>query len=341
MRLKRKFGIAAYGILIVILVFLLAFEIKISNKKIIGNKIAYTEKSDISYKVLLKEKKFYDDPYLGEGNSYIASMIDKFIVNYKYKNVFSDKVDYTLRYNIKARLTVYDSNNDSKPVYTKDYVLLEDQTITNNSRVAEVDIADQEINYDEYNNIINEIKREIIPNATLVINFNTYFKGKSSLISEDIISNKTSSFKIPISQRTINVDLQKNNTASNKTITDKKSISKPILVLVVVTIIFIVLVIINFIMYLIKTARKRTKYEQCVSKILREFDRAITEAKGKIRLDKRENLIEIKDFMELLDVHDNLNIPIIYYRLSSTASLFVIRNNSDVYYNLIKSDDFE
>ena len=342
MRLKRKFGIAIYVILITFLVSILIVEISFTNKKLNVNQVAYNEKSDISYKVLLKDKFIYDDPYLGEGNSYIASLIDKFIVDYKYMNTLSDSVNYTLRYNIKARLSVYDSNNDSKPVYTKDYVLLEDQTIEDKGRVAQIEIKDQEINYEEYNRIINELKREVIPNATLVINFNTYFKGKSDILEEDIVSNKTSSFTIPVSQRTINVDLQKNNSSVNKTLTDTKSINKPILCLIGGTILFLLVAVVNFILYMIRTARKKSAYEQKVNKILREFDRAITEARGKVKLDKRkDNLIEVKDFMELLDVHDNLNIPIIYYRLNSTASLFMIRDDKQVYYNIIRSDDFD
>ena len=256
MRLKRKFGIAIYVILIVFSISLLFVELKLTNKKLSVNQVAYNEKSDISYKVLLKDKFIYDDPYLGEGNSYIASLIDKFIVNYKYMNTLSDPVDYSLRYNIKAKLSVYDSNNDSKPVFTKDYVLLEDQKIEDKGRVAQIEINDQEINYDEYNAIINELKREVIPNATLVINFNTYFKGKSKLLDEDIISNKTSSFTIPISQRTINVDLKKDNSSVNKTLTDTKSINKPLLFLIGGTILFLLVVVVNFILYMIRKYRR-------------------------------------------------------------------------------------
>jgi hypothetical protein len=78
-----------------------------------------------------------------------------------------------------------------------------------------------------------------------------------------------------------------------------------------------------------------------VAKILREFDRAITEAKGKLRLDKNANMIQVKDFMELLDVHDNFNIPIIYYKIDNHESLFLVKNQDDYYYNIMKSDDFE
>ena len=77
-----------------------------------------------------------------------------------------------------------------------------------------------------------------------------------------------------------------------------------------------------------------------VEKILREYDRAITESKSKLRLDRNANTIEVKDFQELLDVHDNFNIPIIYYKLSSYACVFVVKYNDDIYFNVMKSDDY-
>ena len=67
----------------------------------------------------------------------------------------------------------------------------------------------------------------------------------------------------------------------------------------------------------------------------------LTEAKGKPNVERDANMIAVKEFEELLDVHDNLNVPIIYYRLNSYASLFIVRHNSDIYYCVIKSSDFE
>ena len=341
LKLKRKYGVVFYVIPIIILIGLLIYEIGYATKKVDVASIAYKESSDIAYKVHLKENNYYDTEYLDENSSYIASLIDDFIVDYKYINTFSEKMNYTLTYNVTADLKVYDSNNDKKPIYTKKYTLIEDKTIEDNGKMAKVDINDEIINYNEYNKIVTELKREVVPNATLVINFNTKFKGKSQNVSKDIVSNKTSSLSIPISQKTIDVDLKKSNSSDNKTITDSRSLSKPIILMIAGTVLLLIVSLIYYIMYLINSAEKKTKYEQKVNKILREFDRAITEAKGKLRIDRRANTIEIKDFMELLDVHDNLNIPIVYYRINSTKSLFIVKNENDIYYYVIKSDDFE
>ena len=99
--------------------------------------------------------------------------------------------------------------------------------------------------------------------------------------------------------------------------------------------------IIGFINLIIQTNKKKSKYEQKINKILREFDRAITEAKGPFMKKEGEHYIEVNDFMELMDVHDNVNEPIIYYRNNNNRSTFVVRNGSDIYYSVIKRDEFD
>ncbi|MBE6161367.1 MAG: hypothetical protein E7158_04025 [Firmicutes bacterium] len=341
MRLKRKYGVIFYSIPTLVCTVLLILEINYANNKVDVASVSYNESSDISYKVYLKENSYYETPYLDEKSSYIASLIDNFTIDYKYLNTFSADIDYTLKYGVTADLVVFDSSNDKKPIYTKKYTLADEQEIKGFGKMAKADLLNQVINYDEYNEIINELKREIVPNANLKINFNTKFVGKNKAIGKDIISNKTSTLDIPISQKTIDANLKKNNTSSNQTVTNKKSLSVPLIALLVGTILLLLLTLIYYVLYIIKTAEKKTKYEQKLNKILREFDRAITEAKGKLRLDRNANTIEIKDFMELLDVHDNFNIPIIYYRISSTKSVFIVKNGNDIYYNVMKSDDYE
>ena len=341
-RLKKQYTILLYFIPIIFLIGLLYAEIKYSIKSVNVDSVAYKEKGDISYKVHLKPNDLgYDSEYLDENSSYIASLIDSFIVNYNYISTFSSNVKYEVKYDIKADLTVYDSDNKTKPIFTKNYTLMPEEIVSGTGKVASVTIADKVINYDEYNAIIQTLKQEVIPSATLSVKFNTRLNAKSDVVKENIISNYTSSLDIPISQKTINVDLTKNNLSDSKTVTSKKKLDKRVIALLAITILILLIIIIKFMMYLIKISKKKSKYEQRIKKILREFDRAITEAKGKPNIERDANMIAVKEIEELLDVHDNLNVPIIYYRLNSYASLFIVRHNSDIYYCVIKSSDFE
>ena len=340
MKLKRKVGLVFYAIPIIILIVILALELNFAYKSGQSEGVAYTEKSDISYKVLLKPNNYYEKEYLDDKYNVVASLIDKFIVNYNYVNTFSSEVDYKVKYDVTASLIIYDSDNDEKPIYTKNYTLIDEKEVTGKGLIAIVNLQDNAVNYDEYAAIVNQLKREVIPNANLIVKFNTNFEGKSDLLDTPIKSSKSSTLTIPVSQKTINVDIRKNTNAKEEYVKPKVKINRSVIILIVSTIVVLVLFVIKYFVYVLKTMKKKSKYDQAVNKILREFDRAITEARGKLKLDRSLNTIEVKDFMELLDVHDNFNIPIVYYKLSNYMCVFLVKNNNDVYYVVMRSDDY-
>ena len=340
MKLKRKFGLVFYLIPCIFLVILLFLEINIAKKQVTAQKIAYKETSDISYKVLLLPNDCYDSQYLDEKYNVVASLIDKLVAKYNYQNNFSSELDYTINYNVKAVLDIYDSNNNEKPIYSKEYVLVKPDVYKGRGLMAKFDLNDQDINYYDYNSIVEQFKKEVIPDATLTVKFNTSFVGHDIQTNSDIKSNKTSTLSLPISKKTINVDIKKKSTNKEEIVVAKQKLKTVTLLLIIATIIILIVVIIMYILYVLKTAKKKSKYVIAVEKILREYDRAITESKSKLRLDRDANTIEVKDFMELLDVHDNFNIPIVYYKLSSCACVFVVKYNDDIYFNVMKSDDY-
>ena len=341
MKLKRKFGLVIYFIPIVFLVVLLMLEINFARNEVKTDGLAYREKSDISYKVKLKENGYYEDEYLGEQFNVVASLIDMIVVDYSYINTFSSNVDYNVKYSVTADLVIYDANADEKPIDTKTYTLVEKKEVSGNGLMAKFDLTNQDINYNEYNALVEQWKKEVIPSANLIVKFNTDFTGKSDILDDEIKSVKTSTLTIPVSKRTINVDIKKNNNSKEEVLSVKRKLSIFTKVLIVMTIIVLIIIIIKYILYVISSAKRKSKYDMAVEKILREFDRAITEAKGKLRLDKNANMIQVKDFMELLDVHDNFNIPIIYYKINSHECLFLVKNQDDYYYNIMRSDDFK
>ena len=341
MKLKRKIGLVIYLLPIVVFIALLLLEVDYVKNDINSDSVSYSEKGDISYKVYLKENDYYETPFLDENKSYIASLIDNFNINYTYINTLSTDVEYVLKYDITADLEVFDTENKSKPIYTKNYKLMEEQEKAGKGNLIKLDIINQVIKYDDYNKIIQDLKKEIIPDAKLVIHFNTKLLATNDKLDKDITSNYTSNLSIPISEKTIDVDLLKDTSNNTKIVKNNKKVSKSIIFMIGSTILLIVVTTICYICYVIKGLEKKSKYEQKIEKILREYDRAITEAKGKLKLDDDTNKIEVKDFEELLDVHDNFNIPIIFYRISDKKSIFVVKNNNDIYYCSMKKEDYK
>ena len=336
--LKNKKVIYIGLILIVFSLFM--FEINIGKKVLKSNNITYSKESTLNYITYLKNNNHFSDTYLQNNYNLVASLVDYFNIDYNYSYIVGEDIDYKLSYEVLASLEIYDSDNDVKPIDKKEYVLLENNTIEGTGKVIKVDLYNLQINYDLYNNIVQAWKREISPNASLKVYFNVEFEGYSNTLNK-VISDKTvREFIIPMAKKTIDIKAPNNINESGVLTGDKKFDSWYLLLLASTLVLFLTGVI-YFLTYLTREAKKKSKYDQKINKILREFDRAITEAKGKFVKNKKDTYIEVKDFMELLDVHDNVNEPIIHYQNTKNINVFVIKNGKDIFYCVLNRKDFE
>ena len=339
-KIKRKVKIMIY--LVILLIIFSAFWIEISfGKTMLKNKsVSYTKESTLNYVTYLKNNNHYENTYLKEDFNLVANLVDYFNIDYNYAYTLGEKIDYKLSYDVTAVLEVYDSDNDVKPIEKKEYTLLKKQTKEGNGQIIKVDIFNQKIKYDTYNSIVQEWKKEISPNANLKIYINVDWTGHSNKLNQDFSDNCVSEFSIPISQKTIDIKAP-NNINESGVIKNSKKFGTGYMLLLVSTLALFLTGTIYLIVYISITSKNKSRYDQKINKILREFDRAITEANGEFVMYEGESYIEVKNFMELLDVHDNVNEPIIHYANNDDLSVFVIKNDKDTYYTTIKRTDFE
>lgn len=340
LRLKRKVKFTLYIVFIIFLVSVLAFEIYLGNYRLKKKSITYSKQGDINYVTYLKNNNHYGEKYLEDGFNLVASLVDYFKLDYTYSYTLNEDIDYELEYDVVAYLEVYDSDEKTKPIDHKDYKLVDKVNAKRHGQVISVNLYNQVIDYETYNKIVQDWKKEVSPDANLTITFNVKWKGYSNIIGKEVSDNYSNTFIVPISQKTINIANPVSTNDSGVIVSDQK-LADWFLVLVGSTGLLLLIVVIGLINLIIKTNRKKSKYEQKVNKILREFDRAITEAKGQFIKKEDEHYIEVKEFMELMDVHDNLNEPIIYYKLSNNKCIFIVRNGTDIYYSMIKRDEFD
>ena len=68
--------------------------------------VNYNETGDIDYKVYLKDNSFYSDKYLGKDMQYVASLIDRININYKFDMKTDNNLNFNYKYNIKADLLI-------------------------------------------------------------------------------------------------------------------------------------------------------------------------------------------------------------------------------------------
>ena len=339
-KIKRQVKIVIYVLMLLGVFSLFWIEISIGKKSIKNKSVTYSKESTINYITYLKNNSHYENTYLQKEFNLVAKLVDYFNIDYNYVYTLSERIEYKLNYEIDAVLEVYDVDNKAKPIEKKNYTLLKKQTVTGNSQIIKVDIFNQKIKYDTYNAIVQEWKKEISPDANLKISIKVNWAGHSDKLNQDFMDDCVSEFDIPISQKTIDIKAP-NNISESGVIKNKKKFSKAFMILISSTLALFLIGIVYLFKYVVVLAKGKSKYEQKINRILREFDRAITEAKGEFIMYEGESYIEVKDFMELLDVHDNLNEPIIHYANSEDLSVFVIKNGNDTYYTSVKRSDYE
>ena len=331
--MRRRNKIIIYIIMLLLAISGLLYELSICKNKVLNDKIAYHKEVNLNYVTNLKDNKFYASSYLNDDHNFVASLIDNFKIDYSYLYTLSEKANYILTYDVTAVLEVYDSENKDKPIEKNTYDIIPKTTTSGVGEVIKLDLFNQIIDYQTYNKIIQNWKREVSPDATLTVYFNVKWDG--NIGDQALNDSYTMDLVIPISQKTISIT-KSSDVSVDDTITKKEKLSFSMSLLLTSTIVMIVTIIFRLILFAIVINSKKDKFEVKINKILREFDRAITEAKGEFIIDNELNYIEVNDFLELMDVHDNLNVPIIFYRDNDSKCTFAVRDHDNIYFCEVK-----
>ena len=321
-------------ILFIITLIFIQNTFDLSSSKIIN----YNEKSNLDYKVYLKENNFYDVDYLGKDKIYVASLIDKILIDFRYDfNIEKEtKVDFT--YDIVAKLTINDDVTGSN-YFEKEYELLSDKKVsiedTKNFNLYE----QVDINYAYYNSLANSFKHQYgidtSNNLTVYLRINK---------DSETLDTSTMFVKIPLSEKSVNIELNYQDINNSSYIVEtKESVIDNIIfgILSILLLVFTIVILLKLIRLINLLNGKKSIYDKYVNRILNEYDRLIVENSTGPALNKN-NIIKISKFEELLDVRDNLKLPIMYYVVSEhNKCYFYIKHNHDLYLMIIKAIDLE
>ena len=295
--------------------------------------INYKEINSIDYKVYLNDNEFYDKDYLDMNKAYVASLIKYIDINFNYKFNIEEITNMDFDYKIIGELVIENSNN-SKRYFEKTYTLLDDKNIKlQNDNKIEID-ENLQIDYDYYNKLVNNFR------STYGVDTNNYLNVYLEVISKtnDYLNYKIKEtnkipIKIPLSERAIEINFDSNDKEVLKQVipTGKMVFDFDYLMFTIVFLLISIIFFLELIKYLSLGFKRLTPYDKYVKKILKEYDRLIVEVKTKINLSKY-NVLDVKEFSELLDVRDNLKVPIIYLNIiKHEEGIFYIKDNKDVY----------
>ena len=303
--------------------------------------VTYQENSNVDYKVFLKKNEFYETEYLGKDMIYVASLINKIDVDFNYIFGIDKPSDIVFDYNIIGKLVITD-NEGKNTFFEKEYTLLktvsEDINVQTNHKINKK----VSVNYGYYNNLANKFRANygVDTNSNLIVTLNVRERGKK----HNIKNNNNMSLTIPLSEKAINIkmDYKEINSKSQIAVDKDFSINSYMYLAIGVLIIAITIILLILLTQLILRGKpKKSVYDKHIKRILNEYDRLIVETKTAPDLNN-EKITHVDTFDELLDVRDNLNLPIKYYEIHKHQKCnFYINHNDEIYLLTIKAVDLE
>ena len=340
---RRKSVVIGYVCIITFLFVIMCSLLMVYSNKNKGYVVNYSENSNIDYEVYLKKNDFFEEKHLDSNNRYIASLIDYINATFKY-NISMDKknVDYTYSYRLEAEVNVKEDNG-SKPLFNKKYELVNKEKNSSNGRSNVTITENLNIDYNQYNNLIKKFITIYGLNdisSTLTINMYVDVDGNCDEYEEN--DNQTvTSLVIPLTTKTIGIDIKNNLTESNDRYMICKNRTKVGFIYLFISAIILlsnIVLVVCLCKYIARTRTAKSIYDSELKKILNNYHSYIQRVNNKVSFVSKEGLKIDNDFIykkcqifivdtftDMLEIRDSLNTPILMSsNKTNTATYFLI-----------------
>lgn len=349
---KRKRGIylGYYSRLIFNVILFLSLVVTsyiFINKSIViqeAKNVSYEEHGNADYKVFLKDNIYYEDKYLDKNMSYIANLIDYISVDYNYKFKADTLFDGEYSYKIRADLEILNAENKTL-FFTKKYDLIKEKTFTIENQNEYNIVENIKIDYDHYNSLANGFKSSygVDTESNLIVYLDIYRNiDQNSINNPNINGNGTIKLTIPLSEKAINIKMDSMEINNKNVITsldDYYLEDIKYLIIGIISLIVSLYLFIKIVKRLSRLSISPTDYDKTLKKILNQYDRLIVTTSSMPNLEKN-NIIKLKEFVELLDAKDNLHKPIFFIEVTPhQKAYFFIQDDDKIILFTLKNID--
>ena len=344
---QRKKNIIIYVTVIsIIFVLCLSFLLIYFN----GRKVRYVkyeENSHVNYEVNLKNNSFYKEKTIEENNQYISELINT--INAQFEHVISverDDLNYNYTYYIEARAIVSDKKTH-KSVYEYNENLVSERMITSEGATSLIS-ENVVIDYNKYNELISKfVQTYKLDETDNLLKINLVVKMNDSCDENSLknVSDSITTLEIPLTQRTISIDVESNLVGDEDNVMLCIQPSSMNYIYVVISFILFIIGIylsVKTILYIIKTRSAKSVYDKELKRILSNYRSYIQKVNSRFSFADYQTL-KVDNFTDMLEIRDTTNQPILMIENSGKDSVyFVIPTTTKILYIYnIKVSDIE
>ena len=343
MRKKQKIRIrksTKYIYTIIATIMLVASSINLfsilSRENIINNKkeiYSYTNKFDYKYEVNLVENKFIEEDTLDMNKvAYVTQLIDTidFDINYNYKGDKVSNIKYN--YSVIGQLeATYNRENEEQKIWEKEYILKEETS--NESDNGKINIKDKiELDLKDQNNLVKDFEQRMGMTLDAKYIINVKVNSITEIEGENITNNYISTIIIDLAKKTTKIEGENNKEETEFITKDNIETRKvsPLKVIIDIACIILSLLVLNNLSKTKNINTIRNEYRQELNKILRICQEKIVKVRNKPTI-KQENIVEVKDFGEIIKLSEELFRPILYWESKEEEAWFIVMSNDIVY----------
>ena len=280
---------------------------------------SYNINRNLNYTVNLIENNFFEKPTMDMNKTYISSLVDKINMDFSYSLSGSKKAKTKYNYQIVAITNVkYSSvnpDNSNQSIWTKQHVLVEPKQLETDGSSFIIN-ENFDVDFATYNNEVKEFKEELkLPivadlQIKLIVRSDMDVQG----VEETVVESSIMNVKMNLAQDIFTIEKQFENT-ENKSVVDttekKKEINVILLAIGSICVLIAVLIMLDSIRKSIKFSKK-SDYAIALNRILKNYGDIVAEIVSPVEIDNL-NVIEVKNFDQLLDIEEEIRMPILFY----------------------------
>ena len=279
---------------------------------------SYNINKNVNYTVNLFENEFFEPQTLEMNKTYISSLVDKINMNFTYSLSGNKKAKTKYMYQVVAVTNVkYSSVNseEKNTIWSKQYVLVEPKIMETENSNFKID-ENFDVDFAKYNSEVKNFKEQLrLPiEADLEIKLIVKSDINVQNVENTVVESSIMNLKMDLAQDVFTIEKQFEDTDTKnifKTTETNKKINKTLLIIGSTLIFVAILILLDSVRKSIKFS-KRSDYAIALNRILKNYGDIVAEIVSPVEIDNL-NIIEVKNFDQLLDIEEEVRMPILFY----------------------------
>lgn len=343
-KIKLRASTRAFYVIIALVLFAISsnniFQELTNNtqEKLKKELYTYTNNSKSTYTMNIVDNRFIEEKTLPMGQTYVTDLLKSMDVDINYKYEASKKTNIKYTYNITATIGAsYTDDGKEYKVWEKKYTLLEDKTGESDGDFN----INEKINVDlqKYNKEVNDFKQTMGMALDAYLNVQLNITTDTSIQSKKAENKYSSELKLTLGSKITNIESEKEDTKKGSLEEENAVVvSRNKAKIAVNTLLFAVSV--YAIYYIAKNTRVarniKNEYKLELNRILKSCQDKIIMVTKKIDVEE-DNVIDVKDIVELIKLSEELYKPILYWNSDNEQEAwFCVISNSMTYRFILK-----